>query len=69
MNCWLESLPLSCAITVNSILESKMNLETLEDGVRLVDYLEIPQTVKNTMMKMLEGNRVEKSFHQHRHYD
>ena len=43
-----------------------MNLETLEDGVRWVENMEIPQTVKNTVMKMLEGNKVEKSFCQDR---
>ena len=46
-----------------------MNLETLEDGVRWVENMEIPQTVKNTVMKMLEGNKVEKSFCQDRLQD
>ena len=46
-----------------------MNLETLEDGVRWVENMEIPQTVKNTVMKMLEGNKVEKSFCQDRLWD
>ena len=43
-----------------------MNLETLEDGLRWVENMDIPQTVKNTVMKMLEGNKVEKSFCQDR---
>ena len=46
-----------------------MNLETLEDGVRWVENMEIPQTVKTTVMKMLEGNKVEKSFCQDRLQD
>ena len=62
VNCWMEPLPLSFATTVTRMLESKMNLETLEDGVMLMECLEIPQTVNNTVMNMLEENRVEKSF-------
>ena len=58
----MEPLPLSFATTVTRMLESKMNLETLEDGVMLMECLEIPQTVNNTVINMLEENRVEKSF-------
>ena len=58
----MEPLPLSFATTVTRMFESKMNLETLEDGVMLMECLEIPQTVNNTVMNMLEENRVEKSF-------
>ena len=69
VNCWLGSLYLCCSTTVTKMLESKINLETLEDRVRLVEKLEIPQRVKNTVMKMLEANRVEKSFHKDRPQD
>ena len=58
----MEPLPIPFATTVTRMLESKMNLETLEDGVMLMECLEIPQTVNNTVMNMLEENRVEKSF-------
>ena len=58
----MEPLLLSFATTVTRMLASKMNLETLEDGVMLMECLEIPQTVNNTVMNMLEENRVEKSF-------
>ena len=46
VNCWMGSLHLSYAVTVTQMLESRMNLVTQKDGVRLV---------KNKKMKMLDA--------------
>jgi len=66
VKCWLGSLHLSCATTVTKMVESKTNLKTREDGLRLVEKLEIPQTVKNMLVKMLDANRAERTFRQDR---
>ena len=57
---WLGSLHLSSATYVTKILESNINLDIDEDVVRLVDKLEIPWTVKNTVRKMIDTNLAER---------